>query len=181
MITFHGVKEREPSALLSACGKYRYLLTRPTGVAGPVLSWLMLNPSKAVADVKTNDPTIRKVIGFSARAGYGAIIVANLYAFRATDPRDVYDNLLHAEGEDNRQAIEYARYHSDAMVFAWGATPWAQAQSETVRGWIEEHDLGYERRSPLCIGGKRAKNGAPFHPLMQPYALGLHPFEARMS
>lgn len=177
MIHFRDIKEREPSALISDCGRYRYLLTRPTGVEGPVLSWLMLNPS--TADASVDDPTIRKVLGFSARAGYGAVIVANLYAYRATDPKDVYANLLDAEGEHNEEAIEYARYHSDAMVFAWGATPWARSQAETVRGWLEEHDLGYAPKPILCIGGKRTKNGAPLHPLMPSYALGLHPFEAR--
>src|SRR3954451_2301972 len=41
----------------------------------------MVNPS--TADAETDDPTIRKVKGFSERAGYGHIIVGNLFAFRA--------------------------------------------------------------------------------------------------
>lgn len=91
------------NAIISTCGRYRYSLERSTGGPGPVLCWLMLNPS--TADATKDDPTIRKVIGFSGRNGYGAVIVVNLFAWRSTDWRGVRHNLADAEGAGNRDAI----------------------------------------------------------------------------
>ncbi|MBX3203205.1 MAG: DUF1643 domain-containing protein [Labilithrix sp.] len=158
------------SATISACGRYRYGLERATGITGPNLVWLMLNPSTADADV--DDPTIRKVVGFTRRAGFGVAIVVNLFAMRATDPREVSRTLRHgpgyvgvrlitAEGPANRQAIEQAAGLSDAMVCAWGAQPWARTQAKRVLGWLPR---GLRL---LCLGTTKA--GDPLHPLMPSY------------
>lgn len=164
------------SAMVSACGRYRYMLERSTGVSGPNLAWLMLNPS--TADAQLDDPTIRKVIGFSARAGYGIARVVNLFAWRATDPRDVArmlrvtpsrspDRLVRlraqralAEGTENRAAIKTVASMSDAVVCAWGAHPWAREQAVRVVRWLEDQKL-------LCLGLSKA--GDPLHPLMPSY------------
>ena len=48
------------SAIISECGTYRYLLTRPSEVANPGLGaalFIMLNPS--TADASLDDPTTR--------------------------------------------------------------------------------------------------------------------------
>lgn len=46
-----------------------------------------LNPS--TADETRDDPTIRRCIGFAKLWGYGALCMTNLFAFRATKPRDM--------------------------------------------------------------------------------------------
>lgn len=160
------------SASLSTCGRYRYALERSTGTAGPSVAWVMLNPSTADADL--DDPTIRKVVGFSRLHCFGVALVVNLWAFRATDPRDLRRAL--AAGEDvegpwNRQAVEEAFSISDVVVCAWGAQPWARAQASRVLGW-----LGHTR--PLVSLGT-SKDGSPRHPLMVPYAQPLVPFVDR--
>jgi hypothetical protein len=71
------------SAVISECGVYRYHLQRIWG-DGPRFCWIMLNPSTADAD--QDDPTIRRVIGFSKSWGAGGIDVVNLFALRATNP-----------------------------------------------------------------------------------------------
>ena len=53
-------------ALYSRCGQYRYRLTRAWG-AGPVLVWIMLNPSTATEE--RNDPTIARCEGRARRGG----------------------------------------------------------------------------------------------------------------
>src|SRR5271165_6802401 len=47
----------------------------------------MLNPSKA--DEATDDPTIRRCIGFARSWGFGSLAVGNLFAYRATYPDEL--------------------------------------------------------------------------------------------
>ena len=74
------------AAVISHCKRYRYRLARHWG-AGSALPFVMLNPSTADAD--NDDPTIRRCIAFAKREGAGGIVVANLFAFRATSPADM--------------------------------------------------------------------------------------------
>jgi hypothetical protein len=152
-------------------GSHRYVLERRVLPAGDeTLCWLMLNPS--TADATEDDPTIRKVKGFTTRAGYGRALVVNLFAWRATDPRDLRRAALSARdvvGRRNRAAIIEAAALSSAVVCAWGAlgaAPWARAQVSRALGW-----LGADARL-LCLG--LTKRGAPLHPLMLAY--DAHPF-----
>ncbi len=165
------VASETKSATISPCGRYRYALERATGVVGPNVAWLMINPS--TADAVKDDATIRKVVGFSARAGYGVVLVVNLFAWRSKDVREVRANMTIAEGPWNCAAVMEAARISEAVVCAWGPKPWAYPQAKRVLGWLETHPEGPRRL--LCVG--RAKDGAPLHPLMPPYALGLVPFD----
>lgn len=69
------------SARISRCGTYRCELRR-WWRAGPPVAWLMLNPS--TADGLHDDPTLRRIIGFTYRWGFGGLVVVNLYPFRAS-------------------------------------------------------------------------------------------------
>ena len=59
---------------------YRYRLSRTWDESKPSVLFIGLNPS--TADEKTNDPTIRRLIGFARRWGFGSMYVCNLFAFR---------------------------------------------------------------------------------------------------
>ncbi|WP_131822315.1 DUF1643 domain-containing protein, partial [Mycobacteroides chelonae] len=61
-------------AVISADGLYRYELHR-SWRAGPVVEFIMLNPS--TADAEVDDATIRRCIGFAKQWGYGALVVRN--------------------------------------------------------------------------------------------------------
>ena len=167
------VAGRAASATISTCGRYRYSLERATGIVGPNVAWVMINPS--TADALTDDATIRKVVSFSRHAGYGVVLVTNLFAWRAKDVQSVRANLADAEGPDNCAAIMEATALCDAVVCAWGAKPWAYPQADRVLHWLEEHPAGPRRL--LCVG--TAKDGAPLHPLFVPYEAGLQPFATR--
>lgn len=68
---------------------YRFELQRDwLGGNLPPAVFVMLNPS--TADDQVDDPTIRKCVGFATRWGHTGIRVANLYGWRATDPRDLW-------------------------------------------------------------------------------------------
>lgn len=71
-------------AVLSEDERYRYTLTRVWDDALPKLALCGLNPS--TADWTTNDPTIRKEIGFAMRFGFGGIVKLNASALRSSDP-----------------------------------------------------------------------------------------------
>ncbi len=158
------------SAIISQCGTYRYRLERELALrVGPTVLWIMLNPSTADAD--HDDPTIRKVAGFSRLAGYARLIVVNLFAMRATDPRDVLLNLADAEGSENCRHIMEAAVDASAIVCAWGAAPWAEEQARAVCGWLDDLD---HAPPGLCLG--TTKSGAPKHPLYVPYAQPFVPF-----
>jgi hypothetical protein len=105
-------------ALLSADGRYRYQLMRSWG-DGPWLTFVMLNPS--TADALVDDPTIRRCIAFAEAWGYGGLIVVNLFALRATDPRELL-TAVDPVGHENDWHIADAVEQTDLVVAAWGAS-----------------------------------------------------------
>lgn len=162
------------SAIISPCGTYRYRLERELAlVRGPTVLWIMLNPS--TADATDDDPTIRKVMGFSRLAGYARLIVVNLFAFRSTDPAACHAAVKvdadAAEGPDNELRIMEAAGEAAAIVCAWGAAPWAEEQARIVCSMFDDLDHAPEG---LCLG--TTKSGAPKHPLYVPYAQPFVPF-----
>ncbi|QDK01163.1 DUF1643 domain-containing protein [Mycobacterium phage Purky] len=144
------------TAIISECGRYRYELRRVWDPKGPLLEFVMLNPSTADADV--DDPTIRRCIGFARRWGYGGIVVHNLYAYRATNP-DMLANVDDPIGPENRDYL--ANQIADCTVFAWGAHPaaigWFNGYPYDIRPAISR------RTEPLCLG--LTSTGMPRHPL----------------
>jgi hypothetical protein len=96
--------------------RYRYELGRRWD-DGPLLEWIMLNPSTATHTV--NDPTVRRCIGFAQQWGYGAIVIRNRYAYRATQPDELcfVDDPL---GPANHMYL--MRADADCTIVAWGAS-----------------------------------------------------------
>lgn len=148
-------------ATLSACGTYRYALSRRWNPARPPLVWVMLNPS--IADAEQDDPTIRRVVSFTQRGLYGAAIVLNLYALRATDPAALARHPQPCGPDNDSILTAYARSTWD-IVAAWGAHAPLHA-GRVLNGPLRDRRL-------LCLG--RTKDGHPRHPL---YVKGDQPFE----
>lgn len=167
--------EGEGDAVLSDCGRYRYQLRRrvkgPSGRHGTVL-FVCLNPS--TADARLDDPTTRKLLGFTERWGFSDYTLCNLFAFRATDPAvlSIPDDPV---GPDNDRVIAESFHGVDRIVFAWGSHP-------PVRSLIVARALAVSQAMmavrtaplPLCLG--RCKDGAPRHPLMLAYTTPLEPY-----
>ena len=97
-------------------GQYRYSLTRQWS-SGPRVCWIMLNPSTADAD--QDDPTIRRCIGFSRTWGFGELVIVNLFALRATNPRELKRH-VDPVGAGNEREIGMASRTSALTVAAWG-------------------------------------------------------------
>src|SRR5581483_9586135 len=95
---------------------YRYSLARFFGDGG-VVNFIMLNPS--TADAETDDPTIRRCLGFAKAWGYGTLVVTNLFAYRATDPAELA-KAGDPVGPDNDTRLWSEAQLSDLVVCAWG-------------------------------------------------------------
>lgn len=76
-----------------------------------------LNPS--TADETNDDPTIRRCVGFAKEWGYGALCMVNLFAFRATSPKDMMKS-PEPVGPDNSQHLMRLWRDAGEIVCAWG-------------------------------------------------------------
>ncbi|MCZ0926475.1 DUF1643 domain-containing protein [Halomonas janggokensis] len=145
------------SAIISDCGQYRYLLTRPSEVEHPERStalFLMLNPS--TADASLDDPTIRRCRGFARSWGCAGLAVANLYALRATNPKELWKHDAPIGDQNNAWLAKLAKEHCD-IICAWGANAKPGRVKEVSRILV---DAGARL---WCMG--TTKSGAPKHPL----------------
>ena len=146
------------SACLSECGKYRYSLSRVWDSSKPIVLFLMLNPS--TADATKNDATITRCIAFAKSWGYGGLCVGNLFAYRATNPKE----LLAVEnpiGEENQKHLNEMYLKSEAVVCAWG-------NSSIVEKLGKRLGDDYKPLSGI-LGSiyylELSKSGCPKHPL----------------
>ena len=162
------------SAYLSEDRTYRYSLTRdvaPLTGQGTV-SFIGLNPS--TADETQDDPTIRRCIDFARRWGFARLKMLNLYAYRATNPHELWD-VVDAVGPENDCTIAKVVGGSDLVICAWGCCPFLYARPTINR----PRDVLALIAAPHCLGSTKA--GYPRHPLYlradtlpQPFA-GCHP------
>ena len=106
----------ESNAVLSPDRLYRYLLVRKWS-SQPYLTYIMLNPS--TADENVNDPTIERCIRRAIKLGYGGIEVVNLFAFRATDPKELR-TIIDPIGDENDKYILDSARNAGIVVIAWG-------------------------------------------------------------
>ena len=149
------------TAVLSDDRLYRYFLCRDVGgekIAGTCL-FIMLNPS--TADEQTNDATIRKCIGFARLWGFTRLEVVNLYAYRATNPRRLFE-VYAPIGDDNDQQILDAANRAKRIVCAWGNH--GAVRGREIRGRLEDAHI------PISVLGL-TKRGEPKHPLYVPYSV----------
>jgi len=143
------------SATFDAGRTYRYSLVRSWEPGGRRLNFLMLNPS--TADATRLDPTVRRCLGFARSWGFGTLEVTNLFAYRATDPREL---LAHEApvGPANDRAILDAAGSADQVAVAWGARGSHRGRADDVADL-----LAGLRVRPLVLGVTR--EGQPLHPL----------------
>lgn len=151
------------SAIISSCGKYRYRLERE-GRGEGATAVIMVNPS--TADAETDDHTIRKLRGFGDRYGWGRIIVGNLFAYRATDVREL-GRVSDPIGPDNDVHLRWIIGEAKCAIVAWG--PLAK-QPKYYRGrWRAVTNVAQPLGIPMLSLGEPAKDGHPCHPLTLGY------------
>ncbi|VTT96531.1 Uncharacterized protein OS=Sinorhizobium meliloti Rm41 GN=BN406_01856 PE=4 SV=1: DUF1643 [Gemmataceae bacterium] len=161
----------EASAVISPCGLYRYTLTRVWDPAKDPVVFCMLNPS--TADGAQDDPTIRRCVGFARQWGYGGLTVVNLFAFRATLPRDLL-KAADPVGPDNDRHIAAAAARR-TVVCAWGSlgsTRREVAMRRRRAGIVAGLLTGFVALRHLGLTAA----GQPMHPLYRPATVVPEPF-----
>lgn len=140
------------SATFSPCRLYRYSLWRCWGPAsGRYVMFVGLNPS--TADELLNDPTIRRCIAYARSWGYAGLCMANIFAFRATQPADMKACLDPIGPENDRYLLRLFQL-AGVVVAAWGTDGAHLSRGEAVNALLPKLH---------CL--KRTKDGHPGHPL----------------
>lgn len=142
-------------AVYSDCEAYRYELTRVWDPAGEKALFVMLNPSTATEF--QNDPTVERCERRARALGFGAFRVANIFAFRATDPK-VMRAMANPIGPENDAAIASGAQWADRIICAWGSHG-----THLDRGATVEHLLRATAKPLWHLGLTQA--GQPKHPL----------------
>lgn len=162
------------SAIYSPCNRYRYRLDRRyTESPKRILNAIMLNPS--TADANSDDPTVSRCQVRARAWGFDALIVTNIFAWRATDPSELYsktlrwrlrDDLMHFPvGSENDHHIRAAAEESDMILCAWGNHGKLDNRSSVVRGILRS--VATDRLHYLKMTGENE----PSHPLYLDYSL----------
>lgn len=156
MITRSHLKgDARSQAIYSDCEAYRYELTRIWDDAGKRVLFVMLNPSTAT-EIQ-NDPTVERCERRARALGFGGFRVCNIFAYRATDPRDMRAQ-ADPVGPANDAAILQAADWADAIVCAWGTHG-----AHLDRGPAVEALLRTQPKPLTHLGLSKA--GHPKHPL----------------
>jgi hypothetical protein len=143
-------------AWFDAGRSYRYLLWRAWGDAGRFVLFILLNPS--TADQDANDPTVERCERRARAMGFDGLLVANLFAHRASDParlREAPDPI----GPHNDAALSLLQPLAGQTICGWGAHGCCRDRGRTVREKLQRplYHLGLTR------------DGQPRHPLYLPY------------
>lgn len=146
---------------------HRYRLYRAWG-PGKRCVFVMLNPS--TADESKNDPTVTRCIGFARDWGYDGVDVVNLFAWRATNPRELY--VVHDPvGPGNDDAVITAARAASRVVVAWGNHGGLHNRSHQVLDLLR----------PVCVpmAFSATKQDQPRHPLYVARIAGLIRWDCR--
>ena len=152
--------EMVSSAIYSRCAAYRYSLTRVWDDAGPRVMFVMLNPS--TADEVQNDPTVERCERRARHLGYGGFRVTNIFALRATDPRQMRA-AADPIGPDNDATLAQGCLWADDVIAAWGVHGAHRGRGPEVAERLRAQS------APLYHLGL-SKDGHPRHPLYLAYA-----------
>lgn len=156
------------AAEISPCQRYLYRLDREwhdwNAQKLRYVMWIGLNPS--TADATQDDPTIRRCREFTRAWGFATMVMCNLFAFRATDPRVMKAALDPIGPENDRTLINVAR-GAAIVICAWGPHGTHMNRDQAVRAILPADKLRYLRLT---------QDGHPGHALYLPAHLDPQPW-----
>lgn len=151
------------SAVISACQQYRYELSRQWGDNDNYVLFVGLNPS--TADGEIEDSTMRRCIDFAKSWGFDGLKMANLFAYRETEPK-VMKLASQPIGNENDGTLMKLANNATLIVFCWG-----NHGSHMGRDKIVSDMLACHAGKIKCFG--KNKSGQPSHPLYLPKSTEL--------
>lgn len=115
------------------------------------ITFIGLNPS--IANHENDDPTIRRLIGFTKFFEYNSFEIVNLYSLICTNPKEVdFEKLLN---ENNNHYLNNIDSHK--IIFCWGKNRNWPNWNKIIKKLVDKYPYIY------CFG--RNKDGSPKHPL----------------
>ena len=144
-------RETASGAVFSVRRTYRYVLWRTWDQSADHVLFVGLNPSKA--DENRNDPTIRRCIAYARDWGYGGVLVANIYAYCATKPVDLF-KAADPQGPNNQEWLRSLSDSAGKIICCWGN-----------HGLKDQASLPLSGTDKPLYYLKLNKSGAPAHPL----------------
>ncbi len=138
-------------------GPYRYSLSRVWEYDGKPVVFIMLNPS--TADSTKDDPTIRRCMSFARAWGHGGIIVVNLFALRATNPKKLKTHANPVGPRNDSKIFEPCFVSEGPIVCAWGQHGGFMDRDKHVLKLLKGSRMKTYRIGPTTKGGH------PRHPL----------------
>lgn len=163
------------AAAFSVDRRYRYALTRQWDADQPWVTFVMLNPS--TADAFRIDPTVTRCCNRARKLGAGGLLVLNLFAVRATDPR-VMRTHPDPVGRDNDRVIaDCVRTLAPTVIVAWGADAMVRktGRDDEVLHLLAGAGVIVQRIGPPTAAGH------PRHPLYLPTDAALEHHEMQLT
>lgn len=151
--------------------QYRYRLWRHWAKDLPVVAFVGLNPS--TADEKKLDRTMSRLKSFAQAWGCGGMEMLNLFAYRSTDPKILYD-IDDPIGRYNDRAIRLVVKACSYTVCCWGNHGTISSRSAQVL-WAISKTI--PKKNVYCFRLTKPKPGGirkdvmypqPEHPLYMP-------------
>lgn len=147
-------------ALFSEDMVYRYMLEinfdlRRLSRLDTAILFIGLNPS--TADEMVDDPTIRRELGFAKDLGFSTLVKANLFAYRATDPKDMKNAEDPIGPENGVEFLAELSKLAKMTIAAWGRDGRFRGRDCEVMSAIP---------GMYCLGTN--DDGTPCHPLYLP-------------
>jgi hypothetical protein len=150
-------KNMRKAAIFDDSRTWRYGLGRYWDHGEGALMVIGLNPS--TADETIEDPTVRRCIDFAEMWGFERLTMTSIFAYRATDPRDMmranHDG-VDVIGPRNDEMLVLSAKNSDLVLAAWGNHGMFLGRDQQVRKLLIDVPL-------FCLG--TTKIGQPLHPL----------------
>ena len=150
-------------AVFSQDKQYRYRLWRKWG-EGSNIMFIGLNPS--TANESTNDPTIRRLIGFAKQWEYTGISMYNLFGLVSAYPEALLTNkdpIQEPNTNLNNEWLMNGFMSHETIVFCWGS--WKISNlNDRVKTIVDELKTPFQSgKKVMCFGTN--KDGQPKHPL----------------
>lgn len=145
----------DSTAIFSTDRRHRYALWRRWDVEKACLNFIMLNPS--TADEIKNDPTVERCERRARAAGYGGLLITNIFSLRSTDPAALYTD---AEPTDdiNDTSIMNTAKRAGKIICAWGTHGALRDRGNQVAAMLTA--AGFDLYALKITGA-----GQPGHPL----------------